>query len=270
MDSGRCVGDGGGLGHQLTVARGRGGGGGGSPDLQEAVRERPAVVLEAEEDEVVDAHDRVGVGALQQLLHGPGPVPGPAPPPADRVQRRRNGGEVQPEHRDCSLARQPLQRGGVPLEVGGVQRGGPMLQRLLRDVRGGGAWAEEGDAPRGPAKEKREDGEELDGLHDELVGQDDDDALDDAEVPRGAGGGAEPHLKGGEGAGGEAEADVGGGGGGLGGRAGMHQKRKDPRGSTSTPAPGVHWGGVTPPGRPAYAHPSVTASARFNGMCNRQ
>ena len=73
-----------------------------------------------------------------------------------------------------------------------------MLQCLVRDVRGVGAGAEEGDAPRGPAPEEREGGEELDGRHDELVRQDDDDGLDDAEVPRGARkGGAEPHLKGG-------------------------------------------------------------------------
>ena len=163
-----------------------------SQDLQEPVRQRLAVVLEAQQHKVVQVLDGPGVRALEQPLHGPGPVPVPGRP----LRWRRSAAGAS-----GLWSRPPtLQSGGVPLELGGVQHRGLVLQRMVWDDFGGGAGGEAGDVPRRPAPEEREDGQELDGSHDDLIAHDDDDGLKDAEVPRRTGGGAETHLGGENGA----------------------------------------------------------------------
>ena len=172
------------------------------------MRQRPAVVLEAQQHKVVQVLDGPGVRALEQPPHSPGPVPVPGGP----LRWRRSAAGAS-----GLWSRAPtLQSGGVPLELGRVQHRGLVLQRVVWDDFGG-AGGEAGDPPRRPAPEEREDGQELDGSHDDLIAHDDDDGLKDAEVPRRTGGGAETHLRGRMGRRGEAEADVGEGrGGGVG------------------------------------------------------
>ena len=111
------------------------------------------------------------------------------------LQRRGDGAEVEGEDGDIRLLRELPQRGGVPVVRGTVEGGGADVEGVVGEEPGLRARQQAGNAPRGPAEAEGQLDRQADGDHDQLVAQQNDEGLDDAEVEGNAVGHPEPHAE---------------------------------------------------------------------------